>query len=285
MLFIESIPELRSQIKQQKSEGKVVCFVPTMGNLHEGHLQLIDLAKKQGDFVVCSIFVNPTQFGEGEDFDSYPRTLEVDQNKLQSRGCDLLFFPKTKDMYASGLDKSVLTKVHVPGVSQGLCGGSRPGHFDGVATVVSKLFNLVSADKAIFGEKDYQQLAVIRKFTKDLNFDIEIIGAPIVREENGLAMSSRNGYLSDEEKSQAAFLFQLLSQTKEKVLAGEKDIEGLCKNAINSLAEKGFKPDYFEIRNAETLEPCDKDTTLIVILLAACLGKTRLIDNTSFARE
>lgn len=285
MLFIESVEHLRQLISEQKKKGARVAFVPTMGNLHEGHLQLIDIARKQGDFVVCSIFVNPTQFGEGEDFENYPRTLKDDQSKLESRNCDLLFYPSVKEMYPSGTDKSQLSIVCVPGVSEGLCSGSRPGHFDGVATVVCKLFNMAQPDIAIFGEKDFQQLAVIRKFTKELNFPIEIIGAPIAREASGLAMSSRNGYLSDEQKQQASFLYALLQSTKNKIDSGEKDFASLQKYALEQLKEKGFKPDYFEFRNAEDLKPASENTQHMVILLAAFLGKTRLIDNLAFTRK
>lgn len=285
MLFIESIKELRKCISAQKKQGASIAFVPTMGNLHEGHLQLIDIAKKHGDFVVCSIFVNPTQFGEGEDFESYPRTLDDDRSKLSSRHCDLLFYPSVKDMYPTGSDKRKLSVVHVPGVSEGLCGGSRPGHFDGVATVVSKLFNMVQPDMAVFGEKDFQQLAVIRKFTSELDFPIEIIGAPIARESSGLAMSSRNGYLTSEQKTQASFLYQLLQQTKTKIEQGQEDFKTLCKEALIQLQENGFKPDYFEIRNSQDLSPTTNESKHLVILLAAFLGKTRLIDNLAFKRK
>lgn len=283
MLFIETTSVLRAKIAQQKKAGNTVVFVPTMGNLHEGHLQLIDLAKTQGDFVVCSIFVNPTQFGENEDFDAYPRTLEADQEKLNSRNCDLLFYPKISEMYPKGLNKNQLTFVRVPGISEVLCGKSRPGHFDGVATVVSKLFNLVLPDIAIFGEKDKQQLAIIRAFTQDLNFPIEIIGAPITREKNGLAMSSRNGYLSDEAKQQASFLYQLIQETKEKIENGNKKFIELQKEAIERLTQKGFRCDYFEITNSENLSSALLEDKKLCILVAAFLGKTRLIDNISFS--
>jgi pantoate--beta-alanine ligase len=281
MLFIESITELRQEISKQKLANKKIAFVPTMGNLHEGHLQLIDLAKKHGDFVVCSIFVNPTQFGENEDFDSYPRTLESDQEKLNNRACDLLFFPKVSEIYPKGNNKKHLSIVHVPSITEELCGKSRPGHFDGVSTVVSKLFNLVLPDCAVFGEKDFQQLAVIRAFSEDLNFPIEIIGASITREENGLAMSSRNGYLSDSEKVKATFLFQLLTRTKNEILNGNIDYETIQKTALKELITQGFKPDYFEIRNSLTLKTADEKDKEIILLVAAYLGKTRLIDNIS----
>jgi len=283
MLFIESIPELRKIISQQKQTGKKIVFVPTMGNLHEGHLQLIDLAKKHGEFVVCSIFVNPTQFGENEDFDAYPRTLEADQEKLRGRKCDLLFFPKTSDIYPKGLNKSQLTFVRVPGISEVLCGKSRPGHFDGVATVVSKLFNLVLPDTAIFGEKDKQQLAIIRAFSEDLNFPIQIVEAPITREANGLAMSSRNGYLTPSEKEQAAFIYQLIQSTKQQIQKGNRNFIQLQIDANQLLASKGFRPDYFEIRNTKSLAPASIEDKQITILVATFLGKTRLIDNISIS--
>lgn len=282
MLFIETVSELRQQIAKQKQNGESIVLVPTMGNLHEGHLQLIDIARQQGDFVVCSIFVNPTQFGEGEDFDSYPRTLEQDRLMLEARGCDLLFYPQVKEVYPDSIHHHELSIVRVTGVSEGLCGGTRPGHFDGVATVVSKLFNMVLPDKAVFGEKDFQQLAVIRKMTKDLNFPIDIIGAPIVREHNGLAMSSRNNYLSSDEKNKAAFLFQLLTMLKQQILAGDTDFKKLQEQALNELEKKNFKSDYIEIRNSTNLKPAQTEDKSLVILLAAYLGKTRLIDNLAF---
>lgn len=281
MLFIESIAELREEISKQKMSGKKVALVPTMGNLHEGHLQLIDLARKHADFIVCSIFVNPTQFGENEDFDSYPRTLEADQGKLSNRHCDLLFFPKTNEIYPKGNDKSFLSIVSVPEITTELCGKSRPGHFDGVSTVVSKLFNLVLPNVAIFGEKDFQQLAVIRAFTEDLNFPIDIVGAPITREENGLAMSSRNNYLSNSEKEQATFIFKLISTTKDKLLNKDANINTLQQQAIEQLIQKGFKPDYFEIRNSTNLKSANPEDSQLTVLVAAYLGKTRLIDNIS----
>ena len=283
MLFVETLKELRSLVAEQKQQGRKVVLVPTMGNLHEGHLQLVDIARKNGDFVICSIFVNPTQFGEGEDFDKYPRTLEADSKKLEERACDLLFFPAVAEVYPGTTDKNKLSIVHVPGVSEGLCGGSRPGHFDGVSTVVSKLFNMITPDAAVFGEKDFQQLAVIRKFTVDLNFPVEIISAPIVREENGLAMSSRNGYLNEAEKEQASFLYKLLNEAKQSVL-NNISLEEIEKESLSKIKENGFKPDYFEIRNANNLLPATKEDKELVILLAAFLGKTRLIDNLSFSR-
>ncbi len=285
MKFIETVVELRQLIQSTKSSGKRVSFVPTMGNLHEGHLQLIDIAKQHGDLVVCSIFVNPTQFGENEDFGSYPRTLDQDKEKLESRDCDLLFYPNISEMYPKGNDKNLLSLVSVPTITENLCGQSRPGHFDGVSTVVSKLFNMVQPDAAIFGEKDFQQLAVIRAFTEDLNFPVEIVGAPIAREPNGLAMSSRNGYLSDDEKQKASFLYQLLCQTKEKITQGERDFPKLQSDAHAALDSLGFKPDYFEIFNSQTLQKATSRDTQIVILLAAFMGNTRLIDNLCFELE
>ena len=240
-------------------------------------------AKKHGDFVVCSIFVNPTQFGENEDFDAYPRTLESDQEKLGARNCDLLFFPKTHDIYPKGLNKNQLTFVRVPGISEVLCGKSRPGHFDGVATVVSKLFNLVLPHIAIFGEKDKQQLAIIRALTEDLNFPINIVGAPITREANGLAMSSRNGYLTATEKEQAKFIYQLIQSTQQQIQKGDNNFMKLQMDANELLSSKGFKPDYFEIRNTINFSPAASDDKNLTILVAAFLGKTRLIDNISFS--
>lgn len=282
MLTVNSIAELREKVFAAKAAGKKVGFVPTMGNLHEGHITLVREARKTTDFTVCSIFVNPTQFGAGEDLDSYPRTLEADKEKLEAAGLDLLFAPSVEEMYPNGAEP--VAKVIVPGLSDILCGRSRPIHFTGVATVVSKLFNMAQPDEAFFGEKDFQQLTVIKAFTKELCFPVKVVGVPTVRETNGLAMSSRNGYLSEEEKQQAGKIFQLLNATADAIRQPEfiismETIQDLCDKAIIELAEAGFEPDYFSIRRQSDLQlPVSSDANL-VILVAAKLGGARLIDN------
>lgn len=279
MQIIHSISELGQVIADYKKADKVIGFVPTMGNLHQGHLQLVKMALAEADIVICSIFVNPMQFGEGEDFDQYPRTLAADAEKLEKVSCDIIFAPAIDEMYpaskSNGCDQAQLI---VPGISDILDGASRPGHFTGVATIVSKLFNMVQPDIAVFGEKDYQQLQVIRRFVKDLCFPVKIIAHPIVREENGLAMSSRNGYLSEQQKQQAAILYQTLNDIALQIKNGSRDYAVLEKNAEQFLNEKNFVTDYVTIRNKD-LSTADKESEYLVILLAAYLGNTRLIDN------
>ena len=270
------VTELRDRIKAARLAGKKVAFVPTMGNLHEGHLSLIDEAKSHGDFIVASIFVNPMQFGENEDLDAYPRTLEADKEGLAAHGCDLLFTPTVSEMYPHGL--RVETRVEVPELSKLHCGASRPGHFVGVATVVAKLFNLVQPDIAVFGEKDFQQLAVIRKLVADLCFPIDIIGVATAREPSGLAKSSRNGYLTKDERVQASGLYKILQDCKAQLSRGEK-IDSTRSNAVSALEAEGFKLDYLNFANPLSLEMATEQDEEIVILLAAFLGSTRLIDN------
>ena len=248
-----------------------------MGNLHEGHLSLIDRARQEADLVVSSIFVNPMQFGENEDLDAYPRTLEDDSKHLRSRYCDVLFAPPVSEIYPNGLAEE--TRVDVPALGDYHCGASRSGHFIGVATVVTKLFNMVQPDIAVFGEKDFQQLAIIRKMVSDLCMPVSIIGVPTSREESGLARSSRNGYLSQQEKQTAAKIYQLLQHCAAQLQAGERDITALCEDAKSHLVKNGFKPDYFNIAKPTTLAPSQETDTAFVILLAAYLGSTRLIDN------
>ncbi|MDD5035917.1 MAG: pantoate--beta-alanine ligase [Methylococcaceae bacterium] len=274
MKHIESVADLRESLRIWRMRGESIAFVPTMGNLHAGHLHLVEEAKKQAERVVVSIFVNPTQFSAGEDFGSYPRTPEKDAAQLRESGVDLLFMPDTETMYPRGSS----TFVEVPGISETLCGSFRPGHFRGVATVVCKLFNMVQPEVALFGEKDFQQLTVIHRMVADLNLPVRVIGVPTVREANGLAMSSRNGYLSTEEKSQAALLYQSLLAAKAALEAGERDYRSIETQQLENLKEGGFVPDYFVIRKVDLAEPasCDRD---FVILLAARLGKARLIDN------
>ncbi|AXO60732.1 pantoate--beta-alanine ligase [Ectopseudomonas oleovorans] len=277
MNMVKTLRELRAAIAQARAEGKQIGFVPTMGNLHAGHVSLVQIAAQRADFVVASIFVNPLQFGAGEDLDKYPRTLAADQEKLLAAGCHLLFHPDVAEIYPHGMGDQ--TRVSVPGVSEGLCGASRPGHFEGVATVVTKLFNMVQPDLAVFGEKDYQQLAVIRALVQDLNMPIQIIGAPTQRAEDGLALSSRNGYLSDEQRATAPALYRGLQTIAEELRRGARDYARLIETTQAQQRTAGFIPDYLEIRNAVNLRPAQVDDHHLVILTAAQLGSTRLIDN------
>lgn len=277
MITVKTVRELRAAVARARSEGKRIGFVPTMGNLHAGHAALVTKAAQRAEFVVASIFVNPLQFGAGEDLDKYPRTLAADQEKLLAAGCHLLFHPDVAEIYPHGMGDQ--TRVSVPGVSEGLCGASRPGHFEGVATVVTKLFNMVQPDLAVFGEKDYQQLAVIRALVQDLNMPIQIIGAPTQRAEDGLALSSRNGYLSDEQRAAAPTLYRGLQTIAEELRRGARDYARLIETAQAQQRTAGFIPDYLEIRNAVTLRPAQIDDRHLVILTAAQLGSTRLIDN------
>ncbi|MGQ4878206.1 pantoate--beta-alanine ligase [Billgrantia sp. LNSP4103-1] len=275
MRTLRDIPALRETLGEYRRRGQRIGLVPTMGNLHAGHLALVDTARLHADVVVATVFVNPLQFGPGEDLDAYPRTLADDQQKLEAAGCNLLFTPNVATLYPRGLDNQ--TRVCVPAVSEGLCGGSRPGHFDGVSTVVSILFNLVQPDVACFGEKDYQQLAVIRKLVDDLHFPIEIVGVPIVRAEDGLALSSRNGYLDHAERATAPELQRTLATLREALEGGEP-IEASLEAGLARLRAAGFAPDYLELRAAD-LGPVTATTREAVLLAAARLGTTRLIDN------
>jgi len=277
MNTVKTLRELRAAVAQARAEGKQIGFVPTMGNLHAGHVSLVEIAAQRADFVVASIFVNPLQFGAGEDLDTYPRTLAADQEKLLAAGCHLLFHPDVAEIYPHGMGDQ--TRVSVPGVSEGLCGASRPGHFEGVATVVTKLFNMVQPDLAVFGEKDYQQLAVIRALVQDLNMPIQIIGAPTQRADDGLALSSRNGYLSDEQRAAAPALYRGLQAIAEELRRGARDYPRLIDSTQAQQRAAGFVPDYLEIRNALNLRPAQLDDQHLVILTAAQLGSTRLIDN------
>lgn len=281
MRIVHTLSELRHFVSTHKMQGHKIAFVPTMGNLHEGHLSLVMEARKSADIVICSIFVNPMQFGENEDLDAYPRTLEADTQALESKNCDLLFAPNAKEVYPNGLGEQ--TRVDVPDLGDYHCGASRPGHFIGVATVVAKLFNMVQADIAIFGEKDFQQLAIIRKMASELCFPIDIIGISTSREASGLARSSRNGYLTDTEKQSAAQLYKVLLAAREALKNGERDFAKLSEHANAKLVEEGFKPDYFNIANPKTLAPSVPKDEQFVILVAAYLGKTRLIDNITLA--
>lgn len=277
MITVNSIAELRAIVKDARQNSKVVGFVPTMGNLHEGHLSLIDKARNEADLVVSSIFVNPMQFGENEDLDAYPRTLDADSKHLQSRGCDVLFAPPVHEIYPNGLAEE--TRVDVPSLGDYHCGASREGHFIGVATVVTKLFNMVQPDIAVFGEKDFQQLAIIRKMVLDLCIPVKIVGMPTSREASGLARSSRNGYLNSSEKETASQIYKLLSDCANELKSGNTNFLQISNTAKTKLTDLGFKPDYLNIANPETLQPSDANDKSFVILLAAYLGSTRLIDN------
>ncbi|EFB2234603.1 pantoate--beta-alanine ligase [Escherichia coli] len=277
MLIIETLPLLRQQIRRLRMEGKRVALVPTMGNLHDGHMKLVDEAKARADVVVVSIFVNPMQFDRPEDLARYPRTLQEDCEKLNKRKVDLVFAPSVKEIYPNGTETH--TYVDVPGLSTMLEGASRPGHFRGVSTIVSKLFNLVQPDIACFGEKDFQQLALIRKMVADMGFDIEIVGVPIMRAKDGLALSSRNGYLTAEQRKIAPGLYKVLSSIADKLQAGERDLDEIITIAGQELNEKGFRADDIQIRDADTLLEASENSKRAVILVAAWLGDARLIDN------
>ncbi|EKL4954662.1 pantoate--beta-alanine ligase [Escherichia coli] len=277
MLIIETLPLLRQQIRRLRMEGKRVALVPTMGNLHDGHMKLVDEAKARADVVVVSIFVNPMQFDRLEDLARYPRTLQEDCEKLNKRKVDLVFAPSVKEIYPNGTETH--TYVDVPGLSTMLEGASRPGHFRGVSTIVSKLFNLVQPDIACFGEKDFQQLALIRKMVADMGFDIEIVGVPIMRAKDGLALSSRNGYLTAEQRKIAPGLYKVLSSIADKLQAGERDLDEIIAIAGQELNEKGFRSDDIQIRDADTLLEISENSKRAVILVAAWLGDARLIDN------
>lgn len=279
----KKIKDLRQVVKTARSQGKSIALIPTMGNLHEGHLQLIRQARDRYDFLVCSIFVNPLQFGAKEDLGAYPRTLEADRECLEVESCDCLFLPSVEEIYGDSLELQTIIKV--PGLTENFCGSSRPGHFDGVATVVTKLFNMVQPDAAFFGLKDYQQFLIIRKLTQDLALDITIHGIETHREGSGLAMSSRNNYLSEEQRQQAANLYNCLKDCAEKIAAGNSDFEQLEKAAKKALRKVSLKPDYFQICDADTLQRPDPATSHFAILAAVYIGKSRLIDNIRFRRS
>ncbi len=276
MEVIKEIEKMQRKSKELKSQGKKIGFVPTMGYLHAGHLSLVNLAKRHSDVVVVSIFVNPLQFGPREDYVVYPRDLERDLKLLEKEAIDIVFVPSKEEMYPSDFQ----TYVEVTELTKGLCGVCRPGHFKGVTTVVLKLFNIVKPDIAIFGEKDYQQLKVVQKMVKDLNLDIEIISHPTVREEDGLAMSSRNTYLSEEERRSALALYQSLKLAERLIIGGEREperIKGLVKEYIEKFPYN--KVQYVEIVDSENLKPVERIEGEVLIALAVFVGTTRLIDN------
>ncbi len=279
-----TIQGLHAALAPARAARKSIGFVPTMGNLHEGHLKLVQEANQRCDVVVVSIFVNPTQFGAGEDFSTYPRTFEADSNLLAEAKCDILFAPSVEEIYGTQPQQ---TTVQVNSLASELCGNSRPGHFTGVATVVSKLFNIVKPDVALFGEKDYQQLAIIRHLARDLCFDIDVIGVPTVRAENGLALSSRNGYLSEDELTIAPAIYATMQSIQQQILAAKDpsklNFTDFAKQGRKTLESQKFVVDYVEIRNPD-LGTADKNGSKWVILVAAKLGKTRLIDNMTVTR-
>jgi len=277
MQTFAEIAALREQIKQYKRDGRKVAFVPTMGNLHEGHLTLVRKAREHADIVVVSIFVNPMQFDRADDLNNYPRTLEDDLSKLTAEGVELVFTPTPEVIYPHGVETQ--SSVEVPGLSNILEGASRPGHFRGVATVVTKLFNIVQPDVACFGEKDFQQLAVIRKMTEDLAMDIEIIGVATVREMDGLAMSSRNGLLTIDERQRAPVLARTMRWISSAMRGGRDDYASVIEDASDQLRAAGLHPDEIFIRDARSLQAVTEETTQAVILMSAFLGKARLIDN------
>lgn len=287
MEIISSISELRATLKNRAS----TAFVPTMGNLHDGHIKLVEIAKQHADCVVVSIFVNPLQFGPQEDLANYPRTLEADCWKLQAAGATVVFTPTVEEMYPAltysetgGMNLGQTMRVTPPPIANQLCGASRPGHFDGVSTVVAKLFNIVQPDVAVFGKKDFQQLFIIRELVKQLNFPIEIIAGDTVRETSGLAMSSRNGYLNDEQKAQAAQLYKMLEGIVLRVRNGTAELGVLADAASLALKQLGWEVDYVSIRSQTTLMPATSQDQQLVVLAAAKLGTTRLIDNIDFLR-
>ncbi|MCG8413286.1 MAG: pantoate--beta-alanine ligase [Pseudomonadales bacterium] len=280
MDIVTTIDELRQRLLPHRQDQQKIALVPTMGNLHQGHLNLVSTALDQSDIVVTSIFVNPLQFGPNEDLASYPRTLDHDTKQLSDAGCHYLFAPSESELYGANASSSTL--VQVPELSKLYCGASRPGHFDGVTTVVSKLFNIVQPDIACFGLKDYQQFVLIKRMVNDLAFPIEIVGVEIAREESGLAMSSRNNYLSPQELEVATGLNRVLESTATRILTGERQFSSLQDQAVTELNSRGMQPDYVVICDADSLQPAADTTSHFAILAAAAIGPTRLIDNVRF---
>lgn len=275
MQILKTIESLQSALGG--AANGTLGFVPTMGNLHAGHLSLVARARADHDLVVVSIFVNPLQFGANEDLDAYPRTLDADSAALIDAGCDVLFLPSAEELYGDDMLQS--TRVQVPELGADYCGASRPGHFDGVTTVVAKLFNIVQPDAAYFGLKDYQQFSIIRKMVSDLAMPVALHGVDTVREASGLALSSRNGYLTPEQKALAPLLYQTIKSIGEAIAAGEQDFKRLTQAGKQQLQEAGFQLDYLAIANAASLRTAKKEDSHLVILVAAYLGSTRLIDN------
>ena len=274
---VTTIAAVREHVRAWRSEGLRVAFVPTMGNLHPGHVSLIEAARRHGERFIASIFVNPMQFGPNEDFAHYPRTPREDERMLAGAGCSVMFMPDVAEIYPNGSERA--TRVEVPGVSRILEGEFRPGHMEGVSTVVAKLFHIVEPDVAVFGEKDFQQLTVIRRMVADLCMPVKIIGAPTVRDRDGLAMSSRNQYLSTEERALAPSIYRALEAAAQRLRAGDVDFASIERAGFQALEHAGFRPDYFSVRNASDLSPATPAARELVILTAARIGKARLIDN------
>ncbi len=281
MRTVTTVAGLRPLIQEWRARHERIALVPTMGGLHAGHMRLVERALQLGDRVVASIFVNPTQFAEGEDYGRYPRRPAEDGLQLAESGVHLLFSPGVEEMYPGGLRGVV--RVEVPGLGEALCGASRPGHFSGVATVVAKLLNVVQPDVALFGEKDFQQLLVIRRMVRELCFPVDIVGVATCREEDGLAMSSRNRYLSAEERRVAPGLYRVLCELRDRVLAGSRDYRRLEQAAERDLHRLGFSPDYVSVRQQKDLAPPAPAASALIVLAAARLGPARLIDNVAFA--
>jgi len=274
---VTTVAAVRECVRRWRSEGRRVAFVPTMGNLHAGHVSLIDAARRHGDRFIASIFVNPMQFGPNEDYAQYPRTPTQDARMLTDAGCNLMFMPDVAAIYPNGSERA--TRVDVPSLSRILDGEFRPGHFEGVSTIVSTLFHIVEPDVAVFGEKDFQQLTIIRRMVADLCMPVEIVGAPTVRDTDGLAMSSRNQYLTQAERQTAPVIYQTLQAAAQRLQAGDTDFKSIEQTGINTLEKAALKPDYFSIRRAQDLGAPTPDTQHLVVLTAARLGKARLIDN------
>jgi len=272
-----SVSELRQYVQHWKDHKQSIAFVPTMGNLHQGHLSLIEKGQSLCDRSICSIFVNPMQFGPNEDFNHYPRTLPRDLELLESIGCDLVYMPTASELYPEGLEN--ISQVIVTDLTDTFEGAHRPGHFTGVATIVAKLFNIVKPDISVFGKKDFQQYCVISKMVQDLNLDVEIIGQETTRESSGLATSSRNQYLNDEQTVRAALIYQTLQDASKRIRESETDFASLEQQCIEQLSQAGFETDYFSICNADTLKPATTKDKKLVILVTARLGETRLLDN------
>ena len=271
------VTELRQYVQHWKDHGRSIAFIPTMGNLHAGHMSLMEKGQSLCDRSICSIFVNPMQFGPNEDFNHYPRTLDRDIEQLEASGCDLLYLPTASDLYPQGLDK--ICQVQVTGLTDDYEGAHRPGHFAGVATVVLKLFNIVKPDISVFGKKDFQQYRVISKMVEDFNLDVQIIGQETTREESGLAISSRNQYLDESQTAQAAIIYQLLQQSALRIKDGERDFKQIEQQATTRLDQAGFKTDYFRVCNAQTLTGATVHDRDLVILVTTAIGTTRLLDN------
>jgi pantoate--beta-alanine ligase len=277
MVIVESISGLRREIAALRRAGRRIAFVPTMGNLHAGHLKLVQVARQHADAVVTSIYVNPLQFGPKEDFAAYPRTPDEDRRLLEGEKTDLLFMPTDAEMYPRG--QEAMTKVEVPALGDILCGRFRPGHFRGVTTVVNRLFNLVQPDVAVFGKKDYQQLLLVRRMAADLGMPIEIVGVDTVREADGLALSSRNKYLTPDERRQAPKLYAALGRLRDRLIEEGGMKPGLDTETVRTLETDGFRPDYVSVRRADDLAEAGARDKALVLLAAAWLGRTRLIDN------